>query len=333
MIPDNIKIILKYVCCGLLALAVLIAGTVFIADPYCHYRPRSAGKVNDAFRCNVGIARNAVYDTVFIGNAGFDGFKKEWISSITGSSCVCLPFENADIDDYDVLLSAVLKDETVKRVFIMLDNSVVTYRPDGCDIPRYLSKPNIFTEPLYLLNIRPIVSYIKGSRAKNDEKPYSAEDVLKSYKRPEKNEIMLDEDSCKEITDSAVETLYSHIVNNPDTEFIFFIPPYSILYWDKQVMDGTANAILTSTENACLSLLLCDNVKVYYFQNVESIIKNLNNYKGIARYSEDVCRYMLESYAQQKREMSGVNADENFASMWEIVYTFDYDSFLAEILK
>ena len=52
-----------------------------------------------------------------------------------------------------------------------------------------------------------------------------------------------------------------------DTEFTFFFPPYSVLYWYKRYADGSLAAELAAQKQVVEALLAYPNVKIYYFQD------------------------------------------------------------------
>ena len=69
--------------------------------------------------------------------------------------------------------------------------------------------------------------------------------------------------------------------DNPDTRFIVFFSPYSILWWDSIYRDGYTDAYIYNMRSCCNSLLRQDNIKIYNFLTEESITSDLNNYMDL----------------------------------------------------
>ena len=51
--------------------------------------------------------------------------------------------------------------------------------------------------------------------------------------------------------------------DHPDTEFDLFLPPYSILFWEKTARLGETDAMFAALERTCEVLLPSENVKLY----------------------------------------------------------------------
>ena len=67
------------------------------------------------------------------------------------------------------------------------------------------------------------------------------------------------------------------VEEHPETEFYFFFPPYSILYWHNVMQDNSLNATMAQYRYVADRLLQYDNVHLFYFQNMEEVT-DLNNY-------------------------------------------------------
>ena len=59
-----------------------------------------------------------------------------------------------------------------------------------------------------------------------------------------------------------LDVLIPYVEAHPDTEFYFFIPPYSILFWDQTIQNGTTEAILHVQQQVMEALGQYDNVRL-----------------------------------------------------------------------
>ena len=101
---------------------------------------------------------------------------------------------------------------------------------------------------------------------------------MHTYEEPEKVEEELPQEAL--IAQSGVNldvNILPFVKNNPDTDFYFFFPPYSILYWHNVMQENMLEATLLQYQYVTERLLEYDNVHLFYFQNMEEVT-DLNNY-------------------------------------------------------
>ena len=72
--------------------------------------------------------------------------------------------------------------------------------------------------------------------------------------------------------------LLPFIEAHPETEFIVFLPPYSLVQWTSFYQQGTMGYHLSQKEAVIRILLGYDNVKVYDFQAELAWVTELDNY-------------------------------------------------------
>ena len=109
--------------------------------------------------------------------------------------------------------------------------------------------------------------------------------------------------------------------------FYLFVPPYSILFWDMEHRKGETDALLYMLEDTAEQLLDYPNVKLFYYQNIEEIVTDLNNYKDYSHYSSDVNRYIVRSMREGTHQMTKENYRAEFQRMKDLAENFDYEQF------
>ena len=77
---------------------------------------------------------------------------------------------------------------------------------------------------------------------------------------------------------------------HPQTTFTFYLPPYSILFWDMTIREGELEATLTMHERVLEGLISRPNVRVFYFMDDQALITDLDQYSDHIHYSPDVCQ-------------------------------------------
>ena len=115
------------------------------------------------------------------------------------------------------------------------------------------------------------------------------------------------------------------ITAHPDTEFDIFLPPYSILFWDKSIREGTAEAMFSAIRQAGETLLQYDNVKFYGYLMDAEIVTNLDNYCDYIHHSGEVCRQVLAMLQAGEGQLTTENLEETLAGWREFVVNYHYD--------
>ena len=73
-------------------------------------------------------------------------------------------------------------------------------------------------------------------------------------------------------------------------------------------------------------LLSYENVRVFCFQNQREIVCDLNNYADYTHYHADVCRYIVECFANGDCELTQENYEGVFEDLRELASGYDYEA-------
>ena len=96
-----------------------------------------------------------------------------------------------------------------------------------------------------------------------------------------------------------------YIEQHPDTQFMFFFPPYSLLSWYQTYENGTLELDLHQKQALIEVLLAYDNVQVYDFQARADWICDLDNYIDARHYSGAINDAMAEAMAAGENRVTG----------------------------
>ncbi|HKM34573.1 MAG TPA: hypothetical protein VJY54_07505, partial [Lachnospiraceae bacterium] len=127
-----------------------------------------------------------------------------------------------------------------------------------------------------------------------------------------------------------MKNLTSVIEAHPETQFYFFYPPYSILYWEEQVLTGRLDTILSIYQLSMETLLKYDNVRVFYFQDEKQIIESLDDYRDVCHFAPAVNKYIFECMMDGVSEIHDSNLKQHIESMREIAVDYSYDDIWSE---
>ena len=347
-----------FICliCILVTVMAAITALVVYVDPFFHYHPPVQGfpyVVDNQLRQNPGMAKNMSYEGCIIGSSMTVNFDTDDFKELLGCDTVKLSYSGAyPKDDYNIL-SIVFdkniyarKNSDVKAVFFAMDIPTLTAGVEETKypLPEYLYDRNVLNDVEYVLNkdvlfeyiLRPIVQG-KGSDLSEiyfswwTPDYYNIQWVMHNYEMPEKVATAAAADSLipgsKENLD---KNILPFVEANPDTEFYFFFPPYSILYWNNVLTENTYDATMAQYRYVAERLLSYDNVRLFYFQNMEEVL-DLNNYADYSHYKPEINRFMVECFKSGDHEIHSVEEmDEQLAVMDKMVSEFDFEEILSK---
>ena len=369
------KAILAFLTMALAFFILLVALVVYV-DPFFHYHRPIAGfpyLVDNQLSQNPGMAEHMEYDSVILGSSMTVNFQTTWFKELMDLNTVKLSYSSAFPKDQANIMDVIFKsDNQVKKVFLGID--VITYtggvEETKYPLPEYLYDDNVLNDIQYVLNKDVILNYILRPIA--DPEPtdlsnvyaswwtqeyYSEEWVLHNYTAPA---AVAEETPVDEYALAAEKNLSANICPyieaNPETEFVIFFPPYSILFWNDVQLENHLDATLEEYRYIANRLNAYDNVEVYFFPDREEIICDLNHYADYSHYHPDFNRYMAECFANKTNrvakdgqtgmaEESEINStdakqnstdtkedeksiDEYLQHMRELAVNFDYQSLL-----
>lgn len=346
----------KKFCIGFLCitLALLIGfGTlVYVVDPFNVFRAdEDMTKIiyQIPYYQNIGIAKYTKYDTLITGTSMTQNFRGWWFDEKFGCKAIRLSFDGGIVDDFEALIKTASENNPeLKTVYFGLDNYLITADSKLNDIsdriPDYMLSDNPLLKIKYLLNKDIIFdnmltywAYKKldtydfyEMNAWDTLNPtYSREAVISGYVLPEQSE-MLEAEAFLPDCEDFLNAIAKYVKANPQIQFVFFAPPYSILYWNTLIKEGKLDATMHSLEYVYGKLLEYENVRAFYFQNDFEKITNLDNYKDATHYRTEYNKYMLDCFEDGGRELTNDNYRQVLDKMKAFALSYDYENLLKE---
>lgn len=315
----------------ILILLLFIAAVVFVFDPFYHYHKpwfNLKAVLNDKeYQC-VGTLRNFDYDALLVGSSVMENNDNSWYDEAYGVKSIKAIRSYGATADLCYLMDVAWESHDIKYVFYNIDPSSLygevetTFESTGC--PMYLYDKNPFNDIRYLFNKDvllekipyEVASSLFGDYNENLSynwakwKTFGPEMALGLYYRSNETVEMKSEDCFDDKLEGNIELLVSEVERHPETQFIFFYPPYSMLWWDMTYRYGETDAIIKCEKEMTKALLSHDNVRVFCFQNEPDITTNLDNYMDTIHFSPDINRQMLDMIIAGKDEMTLDNYEE-----------------------
>ena len=132
-------------------------------------------------------------------------------------------------------------------------------------------------------------------------------------------------DNLFEKTDMLINDLVPFIEERPDVTFYFYAPPYSMLFWDVCVLDGSLTAEICALSRLYEKLLSYDNVRVFYFQDAKEIVTDLDHYRDYSHYDQGVNYFMYECMRDGEHEVTGDTYYDTLLDWYYYARDYDYE--------
>lgn len=332
-----------------------VGALVVYVDPFFHYHAPLKGfpyLVDNQLSQNPGMAKHMEYDSVILGSSMTVNFETSWFEELMGLNTIKLSYSGAFPKDQSNIMKIIFDSKQdgqkreIKKVFLGID--VITYMGDvdqtKYPIPKYLYDDCLLNDVQYIWNKDVLLNYVLRPLADPDptdlshvyaswwtEEYYNEEWVLRNYDQP----VITKEVTPKEAYLAPVKknleiNICPFIEENPETQFIIFFPPYSILFWNDVLRENHYEATMEEYRYLCESFNQYENVSVFFFPAEEEIICDLNHYADYSHYHPKYNRYMTECFVNgegrvAKEAEEGTHIEDYLYKMNQIVEEYDFD--------
>lgn len=354
----------RFVVCfgaGTLGTAALLIGFIVWTDPCYHYHAPCFDMpviLDNAVYQTAGAAKNLEYDSAIVGTSMTENMHTSWFDEELGWNTMKLSYSGARTNDLQAIFEQMDQKEGELKHVVMDINAYQLTSPawtSYVERPEYLYDDKWFNDYKYVYNHDILVlgaarlaAWITGVED-NIDTAYTWEDPQlfgkeQALKASEDTRLQLigsrtvDEDlyavagttsdllaerlqTCQDNLDNILPFIEEH----PETEFWIMIPPYSMLYWEQEVLKGSLEDMIAVYAYAIKSLLSYENVRIYYFQDEQDIITNLDNYRDSAHHSPEYNRYMFDCMKEDKNLLTEQNYRQELENMYNFAKDYPYE--------
>lgn len=339
----------------ILLVFVILAGFALptaVIDPYFHFHgPRDdlSYPLNNQRYQNDGIVRHFDYDALITGTSMTENFKTSELDALFGVRSVKVSYSGASFPELITTLEQALEhNPKLGTVLLCMDQWFLSsgrelIQADG-DYPLYLYDDNPFNDVEYLLNREiffgstlAVLNHTKKGLPTTsfDEYsswvfPYDAQIVLSNYNRPEPAEALaITEADTALLKDTMENTLIRLARAYPDTEFIVYFPPYSILTWDSWIREGLFSRNLALFRQASELFLQEENIRFFSFYSDFDTITDLNNYRDMVHHSDRINSLLLQRFRSGEFLLTKDTCQQHWQEVEDFYSSFDYESLLS----
>lgn len=338
---DAKKFLKRFVISACL-LFLIIGGIVYLVDPFYHYHAPVKGLkavvTKPEYQC-IGTVRNLEYDSIVLGSSVAENYNNHWFDEAYSCTTIKGIQKSAETVDLLYYLEQSYQGHELKNVFYSLDlpalcaDSEKTF-PDET-LPLYLFDQNVLNDVKYLWNKDVLLEDVPYMIAMSflgdyDEgesynwwqyKTFSEEGALWQYQYTYLEEVAepVAQEEYKPLIDANIDLIEECVKAHPETMFRFIYPPYSKLRWDEAYRGGVLESFFYATQASMERLLPYENVELYYFQNEEEVICDLNNYMDTVHFSQEINHWIVKEMAQKQYLITEENKEEQIQKMKMLV--------------
>lgn len=333
-----------------LALIVLCTGVIVYADPFFYYRWDGEGEgvfFNQRYQ-NAGIARNSEADTVLLGTSMVSNFRASYLEATFDGTAAKITIPDGRFEEFDQILKTVFRKGSPRQVLFSLDLNILTRDESELpnELPTYLYDRNPFNDLRYLMNKDALFYSVYSLYAKHagegvpcdeaftwdKEAGFSTNFVLASYTRPPQSAKTAERDAFAANVEKNLGYILSWAKEHPETEFIIYVPPYNILYWDKTARNGETDAVFGALQQCFETLLPVENIRLCQFLNLD-IVTDCSYYNDYIHFSGLGAEKVLEAMASGAYDVTAENLTDTLKQIRKFQEEYDYDALLAKRIE
>lgn len=338
-----IRWVMSFIGIGMTAIIALVV----VIDPFFQYHAPLKNfpyLVDHKLSQNPGMAKNLTYDSVILGSSMTVNFDTDWFAELYGDKAIKLNYDGAYAKDQSNIMKIIFQSHPeVKKVYLGIDIPAYSGGVDETKypLPEYLYDDNLLNDVSYVFNKDVLLNYIfrpiVDTKDKTDftevyaswwtDDYYNKEYVLSNYVAPDIADEQENEGKYIPFLKANMDqNICPYIESHPDTKFVIFYPPYSILYWYGINRENKLKATIAEYQYVADRLLTYDNVELYMFLDQEWIVTDLNHYVDYSHYHKSINRYMTECFGTKECKLTYENLDKKMNALEKMASEYDYDS-------
>ena len=324
--------------------------TVVLIDPFFHYH-KPLKKIsyfmdnNQQRYMNDGIVKNFEYDSIITGTSMTENFRSSQFDNLFNSKSIKVPFSGGSYREINNIVDISLKNKRdVKYILRGLDYGKIREEYSKMsygNYPTYLYDDNILNDYKYILSkgafFQSLINLIKSLKSKENinfdeysswrNKESGRDVVLRTYKRDEnkKEEEKLTLQEIEIIKENIEKNVIELPKKYPDVKFIYFITPYSIVYWDSINQSGDILKQLEAEKIMIEIILEIPNIELYSFFNNYELITDLSSYTDAGHYNYKINDKILEWISRKEYRLTKENYKKYLEENKEFYLNYDYD--------
>ncbi len=352
---------------GIFVLILALLPGVFVMfkmDPYLFLGTQPKPYIyiqNERFQIP-GMARHEEYDTVILGTSMIENFSERYASKKLNSNVIRLPINASYITEQKMVLDIAQKYRDIKTILWAVDYRTVDinhgdiYSMNNVVFPKYMYDEKWVNDWKYIVNHNNFYWALKQYRMrKTGVNPFdymiTDREVLNTWNWKSFNRQLITQDykdlyeGRKSIyakinnlpVDVVKKTIDQDLIKSikkyPDTDFVLFFAPKSILWFKLLDQNGILEKKLEVLTYIVDEVSKLPNVEIYNFQNEFEFTENLDIYLDITHYNNTANMYMIDAISEKRLITDPQSFRKDNVELIERVRSEEIDNLVNEILK
>ncbi len=333
-----------------LTLSVVCSGLTAWLDPFFLYHAPRKGwyyRLSNERSQSIGAARYLDYDALIVGSSLIRDIRTSRFDELYHTHAIKLPISGATWHETgEVMRAAFESGRPIRMVVRPLDVNHFMEEPDWVrwdlgQYPYYLYDENPWNDVRYLLNRDILFSYclpmigdrisgVPGGHTPFDR--YGVSHTSGGYRPPPEDigipadeQLPFSEGDRKLVDENLEANLFCYAAAHPDTEFILYLPPYSVVWWSQMLRDGTYERTMEATAHALKRMLSYPNIRLYCYDDRFDLTDDLSQYADEIHYSADITHQMLEWIARDEGRLTPDHVEEVLGRIRDYYRDYDYE--------
>lgn len=330
---------------------ILIGTSIYFIDPFFQYRTKDNNYLLNPIYINPGLVKNYDYNTVIIGSSMVQNYDMSVLKqTIPEAKPIKLGSGAMTITEMTELYNHV-KMDSVQTFIINLDLIQFNEWDQKSKYPSYLFSNNILDRLRYHYAYESVVRYamadvvlgaylhyqgvenipekLRYRIAINEignfrfDAVYNNPELVKLLYRERVNLTFPNLFEIKERIENRIKILIEdlEIEKHSEKEYIFVLPPYSVLYWIITQIDNYYDPLKNGVITLCKSVEKYPNVRIQFYYTLPEIT-DLNMYSDVTHFSPDVSNFMLNNLLNDAYSIDIYNIDEKLNQLDSIITDF-----------
>lgn len=364
--PSKLISFIIFLLKGLFVLALALLPGVLVMykfDPYLFLGTQPKPYIyipNERFQI-AGMARHEDYDTVILGTSMVENFSDKYVSQKLNAKALRLPINASYITEQKMVLDIAQISRDVKTVIWAVDYRTVDihegdFYTKNVQFPEYMYDEKPINDWKYVVNhnnffwalkqyqmrktgVNPFDYMVTDREVLNtwNWKKFGRDLIMNDYKvlyegkknlYDKINNLPLDVVK-KTIDNDLIKTIEKY----PDTKFILFFPPKSILWFKLLDQKGLLEKKLEALTYVVDKASALANCEIYNFQNVFELTENLNIYLDITHFDQSGNIYMADAFADKRHRTNPDNIRKENQELIKRVRSKEIDKLAQDALK
>ncbi len=335
---------------SVLILLIAAGSVTVVIDPFFHFHgplPQLTYPIDSERYQNDGIVRHFDYNAIITGTSMTENFKASEMDSLFGVNTVKVCFSGTTYTEVTRNLErAIQANPNIRMILSSMEGWYLfdekgLMRSDAA-LPEYLYDQNPLNDVSYVLNKEVLFQYtarvightLEGAPTTNFDDysswhaSFGREVALAAYDRPPKADFQgpFTDAEQQNLIESLTENSVEMARRNPQIQFYYFFPPYSVLTWDMYNQYGELERQLQAYTLASQILLQEENIHLFAFFDDFETVTNLDNYIDGGHYSPDINSKILQRMALGENELTLDNYQDYWDQIGAYYRAYPYDT-------